>query len=78
MVAAAAVMTWRPAWWPLPLSAALCFAAFGLWGLADREAATPRSTGSRILCGVAIAVGTAAAVTLVIGVVALGLGTIIS
>ena len=28
---------WRPVAWPVPFSAALCFAAFGVWAAADRR-----------------------------------------
>ena len=40
-VALAAVL-WRPAAWQSLLCAALCFAAYGAWGMADRRAA-PRA-----------------------------------
>jgi hypothetical protein len=36
VLAAAAALVWRPPAWPVFLSAACCFAAFGAWGIADR------------------------------------------
>ena len=38
LVAAAVALAWRPSGWLVLLSTALCFAAFGAWGIADREA----------------------------------------
>jgi hypothetical protein len=73
----------RPWAWPLLLSAALCFAAFGAWGIADRELtdrgdASP-TAGVRLLRAlrlVAIAVGTAAAVTLLLTALGIALGSV--
>jgi hypothetical protein len=85
LVAAGAALAWRPSGWLVLLSAALCFAAFGAWGIADREA-RERPPGSRgllisLLRGVralAALVGAAAAVTLLFATLALALGTWIS
>ena len=33
---ATAAMVWKPSGWAVIASAALCFAAFGAWGVADR------------------------------------------
>ena len=35
--AAVVLLAWRPPLWPTLLSGALCFVAFGAWGLADRR-----------------------------------------
>jgi hypothetical protein len=37
LTAAVAALIWRPRGWALASSAALCFLAFGVWGIADRE-----------------------------------------
>jgi hypothetical protein len=37
LVVAVVALIWRPAGWYFIASAALCFAAFGGWGIADRE-----------------------------------------
>ena len=39
LLASGVAVAWRPAAWFPMLSAALCFAAFGCWGIADRELA---------------------------------------
>jgi hypothetical protein len=74
VLAAAAAVYWRPRPWILLLAAATCFAAFGAWGIADRAAAR----WVRPLRALAAVVGALAALALAAGVVALGLGTIIS
>ncbi|AHG92763.1 hypothetical protein J421_5228 (plasmid) [Gemmatirosa kalamazoonensis] len=71
VLVAAAALFWRPTAWVLLLSAALCFVAFGLWGIADRA-------GNRTLRAAAATLGVVAALALGAGVVAIGLGTIIS
>jgi hypothetical protein len=78
VVAAAAVLFWRPGPWILLLSAALCFVAYGSWGIADRALGASQTRALRALRGLAAVLGTVAAVALVAGVVALALGTIIS
>lgn len=75
---AAAALFWRPAFWALLVAAALCFAAFGLWGIADRALAQEPTAAMRALRAAAAGLGALAGIGLAIGVVALGLGTIIS
>lgn len=78
-----AAALWRPfAWVPL-LCAALCFAMFGLWGIADRELidhpdGEARSTMLRVLRMAAALFGMAAGAGLMLSVLALTLGTWIS
>ena len=74
LLVAAASMFWRPSWWPLSVSAALCFAAFGVWGIADREARADPTAATRALCAVAAVVGTLSAIALVLGVVGFAVG----
>jgi hypothetical protein len=82
---------WHPTGWVAALSAALCFAAFGGWGLADRALRVRHETiallpaehrvpdGALVAARVAAAgVGAAAAVTLVFSLLAASLGTWIS
>ena len=88
LVAAGAALAWRPSGWLVLLSAALCFAAFGAWGIADREARERPGAGGRspispvsLLRGaraLAALVGAAAVVTLLFATLALALGTWIS
>jgi len=71
---------WRPVAWPAPFSAALCFAAFGAWAVADRRLAALSARARaelalrppagplalwRTLRGLAAVVGVSAAVVLV-------------
>jgi hypothetical protein len=85
VVAAAAIMVWRPAAWLVPFSAAVCFAAFGLWGIADRKKREHAGEGQntvvralRFARVVTAVVGAAAAVTLIFGALAIALGTFTS
>jgi hypothetical protein len=71
VLVAAAMVFWRPWGWIFVLPAALCFAAFGLWGIADRA-------GARPLRALAAVIGVLAAVGLVGAIVALGVGRVIS
>lgn len=72
---AGAVLVWRPSWWPLPLAAALCFAAFGVWGIADRELAAGHARGPlRAVRAAAAVLGAAAALLLAFGLVGLVVG----
>jgi hypothetical protein len=75
---AAAALFWRPRAWILLVAAARCFVAFGLWGIADRASGTPARRLPRALRALAAALGTLAALALAAGIVAIGLGTIIS
>jgi hypothetical protein len=47
LTAAIVVAAWRPAAWMLLGSIGVCAAAFGGWGIADRELAERADTGSR-------------------------------
>ena len=85
VVAAAAVLFWRPGPWVILLSAALCFVAFGAWGMADRSLATAPNIGRRFsrralrtLRALAATLGAIAGVMLAVSVVALGFGHWIS
>jgi hypothetical protein len=78
----AALLIWRPALWLLPFAAAVCFAAFGLWGIADREVGKRASTDQDLLSSalrylrvVAAVVGAVAALTLIFGALSVMLGT---
>jgi len=85
LVAAAVALAWRPSGWLVLLSAALCFAAFGAWGIADREARErPRASGRSLISlisllrgvrALAAVVGAMAVVTLLFATLALALGT---
>lgn len=85
LLAILVLATWHPrAWLPLG-TAALCFVAFGGWGIADRELAEHEESaahwrvlllrGSRVASAV---VGVTAAVGLLLQMLALALGTWIS
>jgi hypothetical protein len=91
LLVGAVAVWWRPAGWVVALSAALCFAAFGAWGLADRVLRAraevielippPRRVPDELLVAlraVAAVVGTAAAVLLVFSLLAATLGRFIS
>jgi hypothetical protein len=80
----AALLIWRPAGWRLWLSIAVVLAAFGAWGMADRElgerapadgAGSLLLRGGRALAGV---VGWLAFAAFVFGAIRLTLGTWIS
>ena len=82
VVAAAAVM-FRPPGWVLLASAAGCFAAFGGWGIADRELAARSTSTSRprvlqIVRILSAMIGSVCAVMLLGGVLFTALGTWIS
>lgn len=80
VLAACALAWWRPmAWVPL-LGAALCFAAFGAWGIAMRELGEPASVHAsgtvhalHALRGAAVVTGAAGVALLLLG----GLGTLL-
>jgi hypothetical protein len=80
LLAAGAAVLWRPTAWILVLGVALCFAAFGTWGIADRELhddtrppASPIARVLRMLRVLAIVVGGVAAVTVLL----VGLGVLL-
>jgi hypothetical protein len=84
LLVAGAALLWRPAGWILLLSAALCFAAFGAWGIADRELGERTTTigmstrALRLLRLLAVAIGGTAAVTLLLAALGVVLGPLIS
>jgi hypothetical protein len=87
LVAALIALIWRPAGWHLIVSAALCFAAFGGWGITDRElresgVAAAHSIGAlkmlRITRAIAASVGTLGAAAFLVGLLGVALGTWIS
>jgi hypothetical protein len=76
---------WRPGGWILLLSAGLCFAAFGAWGIAERElhervdaADAAQHRLLRLQRSIAVGVGSVALVVLVLAALAFGFGTVIS
>lgn len=79
------ISAWRPRGWLLVAGAALCFAAFGAWGILDRELSVPNDTRAHwrvrlIAAGraAAAALGFLAAAVLLVQVLGLALGTWIS
>lgn len=84
-VAAVAFAGWQPKYWVAPFCAALCFAAFGAWGIADRELGERSTSGSttilkalRLARVVAAVLGWVAAVALIFLVLGVALGRWIS
>jgi hypothetical protein len=83
---ACAGAVWRQsAGWLVIASAALCFFAYGAWGLLDRARSRPSLVGRALLCNVVdmlcamcAALGVLAAAGLLLGVWAAALGTWIS
>lgn len=85
IVGASAALWWRPVAWLVFTSVALCFFAYGAWGLADRARSRMVARNNRIanasldaLCAALGAVGVIAAAGLLLGVWAIALGTWIS
>ena len=87
LVVAVIVVIWRPPGWYFVASAGLCFAAFGGWGIADRElrehqVQASRSVGALRLLQLARVItatlGAFAAGALLIGLLGVALGTWIS
>ena len=84
LLTAALAAAWTPPGWIVLVSAALCFAAFGAWALADRLLDPPGRVSNSavtatllILRPVAIAVGMAAVLILVFGSLEIAMGTFI-
>ncbi|HYN81665.1 MAG TPA: hypothetical protein VES88_09205 [Gemmatimonadaceae bacterium] len=84
LLTVALAAAWRPPGWIVLVSAALCFAAFGAWALADRVLEPPGRVSNSaiaaslvILRTVAIAVGIAAFLILVFGSLEIAMGTFI-
>lgn len=85
LVVALAVAAWHPRMWLTPFSAAICFAAYGGWGIADRElreradvAGTLVIRALRVARSLSAAAGVIAAVTALFSVLGIVLGTWIS
>ena len=84
-VGGAAALWWRPTGWLVLASAALCFFAYGTWGILDRARSRPAVTVRTLLAGLIEAMcvlcallGALAAAGVLLGVWALALGTWIS
>ena len=84
LLTVALAAAWTPPGWIVLASAALCFAAFGAWALADRLLDPPGRVSNSavaatllILRPVAIAVGMAAVLILVFGGLEIAMGTFI-
>ena len=80
-----AALQYRPVAWLVLMSIALCFAAYGGWGLADRAQSIQSAQGHRLLrgsleavCALFGAIGVLAGAALLYGVWAIALGTWIS
>jgi len=80
-----AALYWRPSHWLVLASLALCFFAYGGWGIADRARSGDPIRGNRLLralietlCAIMGAVGVLAVAGLLLSVWAIALGTWIS
>ena len=85
LLAALALAIWHPRVWLVPFNAAIVLAAFGAWGLTDREMAERAAAADggvaralRILRAVSAIVGAASAAIACFAVLGLALGTWIS
>ena len=87
LVVAVGSLIWRPSFWHSIACIGLCFAAFGGWGIADRElrerAALSTAAGTRLGLlrvgrAVAASIGAIAAGLLLISLLGIALGTWIS
>lgn len=83
LLAALLIAFGRPPLWPALLPAAVCFLAYGTWGIADRElrqaSRSPAAASAlRALRALAAAAGYGAGVVLLFALVALALGQWIS
>jgi hypothetical protein len=83
--AALGVTVWRPAGWLALLGVSVCLAAFGVWGIADRELRervnAPRARVVRVLATLRVAAagaGALAAIATMVAVLGIMLGTWIS
>jgi hypothetical protein len=80
-----AALQWRPSAWVVLTSVAVCFFAYGGWGLIDRARSRVVARGHELLggameafCALLGAVGVLAAAGVLLGVWAIALGTWIS
>ena len=83
LAAASAALTWRPWGWVLLLSAGSCFLAYGAWGISDRVLREqPASDGTTMMLraarAMAVLVGAIGALTLLLGLCTMALGTWVS
>ncbi len=83
LIAAAVIAAGRPPLWPALLPAAVCFLAYGIWGITDRAlgdvVGSPATAGGlRVLRGIAAVAGFGAGIALLFAVLALALGQWIS
>ena len=84
LAATLVIAAWRPPAWPILGSVALCAAAFGVWGIADREITERGATrplaavALRVVRMVSLALGVCAAVAAVLVLLRHTLGTWIS
>jgi hypothetical protein len=85
LISALGIAAWHPTGWFVPLSAAVCFAAFGTWGITDREllehgpeSNTPLVRILAALRAVAVVVGSLAALVMIFSALGLVLGRMIS
>ena len=79
------IAAWHPRMWLIPFSAAICFAAYGAWGIADRELRERADVASllvtrtlRVTCVIAAAIGAIGTATALFAVLAIVLGNWIS
>ena len=82
LIVAVLVLVVHPPGWPVIASAAMCFLAFGVWGISDRTIregdAGVRGRALHALRAAAVALGVVGGVALAITTMALMLGTWIS
>ena len=87
LTVAIGIAVWRPPAWLLVVTAGVCAASFGAWGIADRELRELRERGAtsgmslitlRIVRVVSIVLGAAAAIVATFRVLGFALGTWIS
>lgn len=84
LVAFGIIVAWRPEGWAVVASAALCFAAFGAWGLSDRLLDSPYRIANKAIAAallivrtLAIAIGVGAALVILFGSLGIAMGTFI-
>jgi hypothetical protein len=85
LIVAIGALLWAGHGWALVASIALCFTAYGSWGILDRELGERSATGSagmttllRLCRALAAGIGVASAVATIFAAMALALGTWIS
>jgi hypothetical protein len=82
LIVAVVVLVLHPPGWPVIASAAMCFLAFGVWGITDRTIregdAGARGRALQALRTAAVVLGVFAGVALAVTTMALMLGTWIS